>query len=221
MMKIEAIALRETTGADAIREAAIMRSLANQICSRRNTYQNSLKSAALIAVVTSAVQLPAASRRRIKTDAGDKASARTVGSDRTFLQHYARCQALIEAYKPTVLSAADTASAVVSAPRIITTARAGMRTSQGTVHSTQEPANAERNKNRRVRLGFDRVAQGTFKRRSGSSGGGHGVIRDLRRSVPCLTIEVLCGALDLVRDSFNLGLGVADDAAKSFLCLSA
>jgi hypothetical protein len=36
-----------------------------------------------------------------------------------------------------------------------------------------------------------------------------------------LTIEVLCGALDLVRDSFNLGLGVADNAAKSFLCLSA
>jgi LemA family len=55
--------------------------------------------------------------------------------------------------------------------------------SQRTVHSTQEPANAERNKNRRVRLGFDRVAQSTFKRRSCSSGGGHGVVCDLRRTV--------------------------------------
>jgi hypothetical protein len=74
MMKIEAIALRGTTGAGGTREAIIMRSWPNQICSRQNIrYQNSVKSAARIAAVTSAVQLPAADRRRTKTDAGIKA----------------------------------------------------------------------------------------------------------------------------------------------------
>jgi hypothetical protein len=94
-------------------------------------------------------------------------------------------------------------------------------TLQRTVHSTQEPANAERNKNRRIGLRFDRVAQRTFKRRSGSSGGGHGVIRYLRSAVPRLSIQILCGAFDLVGNSFNLGLGVADNTAKSLLRLSA
>lgn len=97
---------------------------------------------------------------------------------------------------------------------------ASVLTLQRTVHSTQEPANAERNENRRIGLRFDRVAQRTFKRRGRSPGGGHGIIRYLRRAVPRLAIEILCGAFDLIGDAFNLSLGVANNAPKSLLRLS-
>jgi hypothetical protein len=41
------------------------------------------------------------------------------------------------------------------------------------------------------------------------------------RTIPRLTIQILCSALDLVGDSFNLGLGITDNSSKSLLRLSA